>query len=78
MSKQKVLVVGCGVFGLSTCIELRKRGYEVEAFDITPPPSPWAASNDLNKVIRASYADEDYCKLALEAIKAWKLDPVGL
>lgn len=30
----------------------------------------------MNKVIRASYADENYCKLALEAIEMWKSDPV--
>lgn len=76
MSKRKVIIVGCGVFGLSTAIELRKRGYSVTAFDAHCVPSPWAASNDINKVIRASYADEYYCKLALEAIDLWKTDPV--
>lgn len=72
----KVLVIGSGVFGLSSAIELKNRNYEVTVFDAYEVPSPWAASNDLNKVIRATYANETYCKMALEAISIWKLDPI--
>lgn len=71
-----VLVAGCGVFGLSTCMELKSRGYNVIAFDVHKVPSSWAASCDINKVIRAMYDDKDYCKMAIEALNGWKTNPV--
>lgn len=76
MTSKTVLVAGCGVAGLSTCMELKARGYHVIAFDAHKVPSSWAASNDLNKVVRMIYSDEDYCKMAIEAVDQWKHNPV--
>lgn len=73
---ETVLIVGCGVFGLSTALELVKKGYKVHAIDLYPIPSKWAASNDLNKIIRTEYADVFYSKLSVEALRLWENDPL--
>ena len=85
----RVLVVGSGVFGLSTAIALRRRFISHERCvgssrpshcysDVlvleasTEAVSPLAASNDLNRIVRADYgADELYTELALAAIDGW-------
>lgn len=69
------LIVGCGVFGLSTALELAQNGYIVTALDAYPVPSPWSAANDFNKIIRAEYSKPEYVKLSLEAIEQWRSDP---
>lgn len=70
----EIIVVGCGVFGLSTCLQLAKKGYRVLAIDAFEPPSPWSAANDLNKIIRIEYPDKLTAGLAVEALRSWKLD----
>lgn len=70
-----VLIVGCGVFGLSTALELAEKGYKVTAIDAYPVPSPWSAANDYNKIIRTEYNDMIYTKLSVEAVKLWRSDP---
>ncbi|OUM53153.1 hypothetical protein BVG19_g2414 [[Candida] boidinii] len=75
MSKS-VLIVGCGVFGLSTALELAQKGYKVTALDAYPIPSPWSAATDYNKIIRAEYADVLHTRLGVEAIHAWRTDPI--
>ena len=68
-----VLVVGAGCFGLSTAIHLLSRGYRVTVIDRAAVlPAPDAASTDLNKVVRSSYADPFYAAFAREAIHTWK------
>ncbi|KAI8973989.1 FAD dependent oxidoreductase [Trametes punicea] len=59
---RRVVIVGAGCFGLSTAYHLLKRVF----------PAPDAASTDLNKIVRSSYADIYYTRLAREAISAWK------
>lgn len=70
----EVIIVGCGVFGLSTCLQLVKKGYRVLAIDAFEPPSPWSAANDLNKIIRIEYPDKLSAGLAVEALNSWKID----
>lgn len=74
-----VFIVGASVFGLSTALHLAKAGYkDITVFDrSTTLPSPYAASHDLNKIIRAEYgadhaSDDFYTDLALSAIEAWE------
>lgn len=87
----KVLIIGCGCFGVSTAYHLLIRGFKhVTIIDrSTTLPAPDAASYDLNKsapllftpvtttsplftVVRSSYNDIFYAKLAREAIESWK------
>ncbi|KAI0827898.1 FAD dependent oxidoreductase [Trametes gibbosa] len=69
-----ILVVGAGCFGLSTAYHLLSQGYKnVTVLDRSPElPAPDAASTDINKIVRSSYADIYYARLAREAIAAWK------
>ncbi|KAF9526632.1 FAD dependent oxidoreductase [Crepidotus variabilis] len=70
----RIVIVGAGCFGLSTAHHLLLRGYtDVTVLDrSTTLPAPDAASNDLNRIVRSSYADLFYAELAREAISSWK------
>ncbi|KAJ7188640.1 FAD dependent oxidoreductase [Mycena filopes] len=73
---RKTLIVGSGCFGLSTALELLKRGWtDVTVIDRAATlPAPDGASNDFNRIVRTSYADAVYSKLAKDAIESWKTD----
>ncbi|EGX93599.1 sarcosine oxidase [Cordyceps militaris CM01] len=68
------LIVGAGVFGAATALELRKRlpASRVLLLDRSPFPNPFSASSDLNKIIRADYPDPFYMGLALAAQTMWR------
>ncbi|KAF7377841.1 DAO domain-containing protein [Mycena sanguinolenta] len=70
----KILIVGAGCFGLSTALALLKRGWtDVTVIDRAATlPAPDGASNDINRVVRTSYSDDFYSKLAFDAIREWK------
>ncbi|HZS17059.1 MAG TPA: FAD-dependent oxidoreductase [Candidatus Udaeobacter sp.] len=69
----KVIIVGAGINGVTTAIELKKRGHEVLLVDPGPLPHPLAASTDISKVVRAAYGrDTDYTELANRSIKVWR------
>src|SRR5438128_793308 len=69
----KVIVVGAGINGVTTAIELRKRGHNVVLVDPGPLPHPLAASTDISKVVRAAYgADEEYTELAERSRQIWQ------
>lgn len=72
-----IVILGAGVFGLTTALHLAQRGYknvtvlDREAYDQTGYTSA-AASADQNKIIRASYgAQKLYENLAFEALDRW-------
>ncbi|KZT72319.1 FAD dependent oxidoreductase [Daedalea quercina L-15889] len=69
-----VIIVGAGCFGLSTAYHLLKRGAtSITILDRSPVlPAPEAASTDINKIVRSSYADEFYSKFARAALAQWK------
>ena len=68
-----ILIVGCGVFGLSTAYHLAKRGgYKITCIDKHPCPSVDSAAHDINKIVRTEYDDPIYTGLAIEALKAWR------
>ena len=68
-----VLIIGGGAFGLSTALELRRRGHGVTVLDPGPLPHPGAASTDISKVLRLDYgSDELYTRLAEDSIALWK------
>ncbi|KAK4683440.1 hypothetical protein P7C73_g6825, partial [Tremellales sp. Uapishka_1] len=73
--KTRAVIVGTGIFGMSTALwMLEDGGYEVVMLDKCDTlPAPDAASTDLNKIIRASdYADPALASLALEAVHLWR------
>ena len=69
---QSAIVVGAGVFGIPTALELRRRGWKVTLLDPGPIPHPLAASTDISKVIRMEYGpDVAYMRLAEKAREGW-------
>jgi glycine/D-amino acid oxidase-like deaminating enzyme len=68
-----VIVVGAGINGVTSAIELKKRGHKVVLVDPGPLPHPAAASTDISKAVRAAYGpDEDYTALAERCIELWR------
>lgn len=67
MASESVIIVGAGCWGLATAHQLALDGYkDISVFDKDDVvPSRFSAANDLNKVIRAEYADPHYTDLAL-------------
>ena len=69
----RVLVIGGGIFGVASALELATRGCDVTLVDPGPLPHPLAESTDVSKVVRCDYgADEDYTALAERALDGWR------
>jgi glycine/D-amino acid oxidase-like deaminating enzyme len=67
-----ILVVGAGIFGITTALEMKTRGYHVAILDPGPLPHPLAASTDISKVVRMEYgSDEAYMALVEQAYRGW-------
>jgi len=72
MSNPDTLIVGGGIYGVTTALELRARGHSVTLIDPGPLPHPLAASTDISKVVRMEYGpDELYMALGDQAIDGW-------
>ena len=68
-----VIVVGGGINGVTSAIELKRRGHKVILVDPGPLPHPLAASTDISKAVRAAYGSgEDYTALAERCIELWR------
>ncbi|SPN99719.1 related to fructosyl amino acid oxidase [Cephalotrichum gorgonifer] len=76
-----ILIIGAGVFGLSTALWLARGGYKnVTVVDMQDtaasgynPDTVDSASADINKIIRFSYGAEiDYQRLAMQAAAEWE------
>lgn len=78
----RINIVGAGVFGISTALHLKRRGYSnVVVFDKQPYDVSLysyllgadAASADINKIVRSAYGTQiEYQELTFEAIDIWK------
>ncbi|PYH81091.1 FAD dependent oxidoreductase [Aspergillus uvarum CBS 121591] len=65
-----IVIVGAGVFGLSTALELTRRGYtNITVLDRHLAPVPDGSSVDVSRIIRADYADVFYARMALDALQ---------
>lgn len=68
-----VLVIGGGIFGVTSALALRARGCDVTLVDPGPLPHPLAESTDISKLVRSDYGgDEDYTELAERAVEGWR------
>ncbi len=67
-----LIVVGGGVFGLSTALEARRRRRRTLVVDRSVVPNPTAASYGPSRKIRSTYLDAHYTRLALEAMAGWR------
>ncbi|KAI2627101.1 FAD dependent oxidoreductase [Hypomontagnella submonticulosa] len=82
-----ILIIGAGVFGLSTALALTKRAEfaatSITVLDRSPDrgvfPARDASSIDSSRIIRSDYADPAYAALASEAQAHWRqTDPDSL
>ena len=66
------LLIGAGVFGLTTACELRRRRWTVTVLDAGRVPRDEAASTDVSKIIRMDYgADVLYTAMSEAAMAGW-------
>ncbi|KAL6236900.1 hypothetical protein BDW75DRAFT_205599 [Aspergillus navahoensis] len=75
-----ILIVGGGVFGLSTALSLSKRhpNSKVTLLEASPTiPNPHGSSVDSSRIIRADYSKPTYAKLASEAVDLWRTTEWG-
>ena len=66
------IVVGAGIFGLSTACELARRGHAVLAIDRFGTGHKATSSTGASRSIRTTYGQPFYAALALEAIDRWR------
>lgn len=71
--ESEIIIVGAGVFGLSTAVWLARDGYKnITVFDqmdydetnYDPANGCSAASADINKIFRTAYGDQQECVLS--------------
>jgi sarcosine oxidase / L-pipecolate oxidase len=71
-----ILIIGSGVFGLSTALALSTRpsfkNTSITLLDRSPFPSPDGSSIDTSRIIRADYSDPAYASLAASAQEVWR------
>ena len=71
-SSSDFLVVGAGIFGVTTALSLRSRGYSVTLIDPGPLPYALAASTDVSKVVRMEYGtNRQYMRMVIRAIEGF-------
>lgn len=72
-ARRRAAIAGAGVFGLSSALALRARGWEIDVFDPGRIPRPEAASTDISKIVRLDYgADQLTTELMEEALPRWR------
>ena len=72
MGMSNIIVVGGGIAGTMTALDLQRRGNQVTLIDRWEPGHARAASSDYNRVIRAiSGKDEFYTRWARESRLRW-------
>lgn len=73
-----ILIIGSGVFGLSTAYALAKRDVfkntRITLLERMEFPAPDAASIDSSRIIRPDYPDPAYAALMAESHKYWRSD----
>ncbi len=73
MPNYDFLIIGGGVFGVTTAIELAKRKYRIGLLNPGSIPHPQASSTDVSKAVRMEYgSDKAYFRMAQTSIERWK------
>jgi len=68
-----VLIVGAGVFGAWTALQLKRRGVTVALLDAFGPANSRASSGGETRLIRMGYGkDEIYSRWAMRALPMWQ------
>ncbi len=69
---QRVVVVGAGAFGGWTALQLLRMGARVTLVDAWDPGNSRSSSGGDTRIIRATYSNPIYIRLALRALELWK------
>ncbi|KAK2809601.1 hypothetical protein FQN50_003655 [Emmonsiellopsis sp. PD_5] len=77
--QESILIVGGGVFGLSTALALAGRhSGKITVVESSPTiPNPHGSSVDSSRIIRADYANPQYSALAEAALEKWRYTEWG-
>ena len=69
-----VAIVGAGIFGMATAIELRHRNHNVTVFDQGQVPNELASSTDVAKSIRRTnyFPNDPYIEMVERASRRWR------
>lgn len=72
-----ILIIGAGVFGLSTALSLLKRPHyaasKITILDASETlPNPSGSSVDASRIVRADYSNQVYSRLAAQAQLLWR------
>ncbi|ODV85603.1 hypothetical protein CANARDRAFT_28365 [[Candida] arabinofermentans NRRL YB-2248] len=72
-----VIIIGAGIFGISTAISLATRypNTKIDVVDRYEPPVPDGTSVDTTRCLRIDYKDPVYYELAYQAMEIIKADP---
>jgi glycine/D-amino acid oxidase-like deaminating enzyme len=69
----RAVVVGAGIFGVTSSLALRARGLDVTLADPGPIPHPLAESTDISKIVRLDYgSDDEYTAIMERALDGWR------
>lgn len=67
------LIIGGGIFGICTSIELQRQQHKVGLINPGKIPHPFAASTDISKIVRMEYgSDTEYMDMAMLSIELWR------
>ena len=73
MKHYDFLIIGAGIFGVTTAIELCKRKHSVALLNPGTIPHPLAESTDISKIIRMEYGtDIEYMEMVEECLPVWR------
>ncbi len=68
----KVAVIGAGVMGLATGWALRRRGHEPVVYEQFRIGHDRGSSHGRSRIFRLAYAEDEYVRLAQEALGLWR------
>src|SRR5215470_10052841 len=73
MKKYDVAVIGAGVFGAWTALELARRGKHIALLEAYGPAHSRSSSGDESRIIRMGYGtDEIYTRWSQRSLHLWK------
>ncbi|WP_336980871.1 NAD(P)/FAD-dependent oxidoreductase [Altererythrobacter fulvus] len=71
-AQQTALIVGGGIYGLTTAWALARRGWKVTVLEAEALPNPRSSSHDEHRIIRHAYGKlEGYARLMPAAFEQW-------
>jgi sarcosine oxidase len=68
----RVAIIGAGVMGLATAWALKRRGHEPVVYEQFQVGNPHGSSHGRSRIFRLAYAEDEYVRLAQEALGLWR------